>query len=773
MSRLGWLGARTGRAVVVLLGWALVMLGAALPGGAGALRFQQLALAVTTLTAAVVTLLAARGRGPGRRVWALLGLGLLGYAGGFVIQFWFAASQQMGPGGLNLSDASSLLLYPLADAGLLVLARQRAGRRDTGSILEAGLVFSGVTAVSVTAVCAAYPSLLRGSLVHVVYALAYPVGGFTLFVVTLTGLSLTGGRIDRTWRLLLFGFALMTVGDALYGLATVAGRFHFGSYLDVLYTGGPVFVALAATYAPTIGTAAARRRSASSALPALATLTALAVLVAGSYTMVPMVAVWSASLCVVLAVCRTSQLFAQGRVLERTRAQARTDELTGLANRRALLEAITATAKQLPPSADRPLELLLLDLDGFKEVNDSLGHAAGDDLLAMIAGLLRSTATGCLVARLGGDEFAVLMPRGMRSARTGQTGQQLAAALRTVIGRPVLVATTQVVVGVSIGHVALTELGQPGEVSSELLRRADLALYRAKDTHIGTVSWDATLDQQTRDRLTLLSELRVALRAGDQMHAWYQPKTDPRNGNVVGFEALVRWQHPTRGLLLPGDFLPAVERSGLLPALTLQVLGQAIAFLQELLASGRDVHIAVNLGAPDLLDADLPKIVAQLLREHAVAPQHLRLEVTETVVMSDPDRIIATLLDLRSLGVGLSLDDYGTGLSSLGYLRLLPIDELKIDRSFVRDLLSDESCALIVASTIGLAHDLRLRVVAEGVEDQPTLEALADAGCDTVQGWHTGRPVSPGTIRHQRFVPQPRPRPDAGGSEPLTTVHAG
>ena len=773
MSRLGGLGARTGRAVVVLLGWALVILGAALPGGAGALRFQQVALAVTTLTAAVVTLLAARRRGPGRRVWALLGLGLLGYAGGFVIQFWFAASQQIGPGGLNLSDASSLLLYPLADAGLLVLARQRAGRRDTGSMLEAGLVFSGVAAVSVTAVCAAYPSLLRGSLVHVVYALAYPVGGFTLFVVTLTGLSLTGGRIDRTWRLLLFGFALMTVGDALYGLATVAGRFHFGSYLDVLYTGGPVFVALAATYAPTIGTAAARRRSASSALPALATLTALAVLVAGSYTMVPMVAVWSASLCVVLAVCRTSQLFAQGRVLERTRAQARTDELTGLANRRALLEAISATAKQLPPSADRPLELLLLDLDGFKEVNDSLGHAAGDDLLAMIAGLLRSTATGCLVARLGGDEFAVLMPRGMRSARTGQTGPQLAAALRAAIGRPVLVATTQVVVGVSIGHVALTELGQPGEVSSELLRRADLALYRAKDTHIGTVSWDATLDQQTRDRLTLLSELRVALRAGDQMHAWYQPKTDPRDGNVVGFEALVRWQHPTRGLLLPGDFLPAVERSGLLPALTLQVLGQAIAFLQELLASGRDVHIAVNLGAPDLLDADLPKIVAQLLREHAVAPQHLRLEVTETVVMSDPDRIIATLLDLRTLGVGLSLDDYGTGLSSLGYLRLLPIDELKIDRSFVRDLLSDESCALIVASTIGLAHDLRLRVVAEGVEDQPTLEALADAGCDTVQGWHTGRPVSPGTIRHQRFVPQPRPRPDAGGSEPLTTVHAG
>ena len=771
MSRLGWQGGRTGRAVVVLLGWALVMFGAALPGGAGALRFQQVALAVATLAAALVTLIAGRRRGPGRRVWLLLGLGLLGYAGGFVIQFWFAASQHLGPGELNLSDASSLLLYPLADAGLLVLARQRAGRRDTGSMLEAGLVFSGVAAVSVTVVCAVYPSLLRGSLLHVVYALAYPVGGFTLFIVTLTGLALTGGRQDRTWRVLLFGFALMTVGDALYGLATVSGRFHFGSYLDVLFTGGPVFVALAATYAPTIGTAAARRRSASSALPALATLTALAVLVAGSYTMVPMVAVWAASVCVVLAVCRTSQLFAQGRMLERTRAQARTDELTGLANRRALLEAISATATLLPPSTEAPLELLLLDLDGFKEVNDSLGHAAGDDLLAMIGGLLRSTATGCLVARLGGDEFAVLMPRRKRSARSGQTGPELAATLRAAIGRPVLVATTQVVVRVSIGHAALTELSPPGEVSSEVLRRADLALYRAKETHIASVSWDATLDQKTRDRLTLLSELRVALRAGDQMHAWYQPKTDPRDGNVVGFEALVRWQHPTRGLLLPGDFLPAVERSGLLPALTLQVLGQAVAFLHELLAGGRDVHIAVNLGAPDLLDADLPRIVAQLLREHAVSPRHLRFEVTETVVMSDPDRIIATLLDLRTLGVGLSLDDYGTGLSSLGYLRLLPIDELKIDRSFVRDLLSDESCALIVASTIGLAHDLRLRVVAEGVEDQPTLEALAEAGCDTVQGWHTGRPVSLDTIRHQRLVPQPRPRPNAGGREPLSTLH--
>ena len=762
---------RAFRGVVVLFSWLLVMLGAALPDSPGAMDFQQIALAVATTTAAVVTLLAAGRRGQCRRVWLLLGLGLLGYAGGFVIQFWITAGEHGGPGGVNWSDVSSLLLYPLGDAGLLVLSRRRAGRRDSGSILEGALVFSGVSAVSITAVCAAYPSLLQGSVLHVIYALAYPVGGFTLLAVTLTGLTLTGGRLDRTWVLLLSGFALMTVGDALYGLATVAGRFHYGTYLDVLYTGGPIFVALAATYAPTISTAAARQWRASSALPALATLIAVAVLVSGTYTMVPMVAVWAAASCVVLAVCRTSQLFAQGRVLDRSRAQARTDELTGLANRRALLEALEASARKVPPSADQPLELLLLDLDGFKEVNDSLGHAAGDDLLALIAEQLRSTATGCLVARLGGDEFAVLMPRAARRDGSGQAGPLLAMALREVIGRPALVVTTRVVVGVSIGHAVVSGADEPGavaHVADELLRRADVALYRAKHNHSGCVTWDISLDQGSRDRLELLSELRSALRADGQILAWYQPKTDPRDGRVVGYEALVRWQHPTRGLLLPGDFLAAVERAGLLPELTLKVLEQAIAFVKELLGTGRPMHVAVNLGAPDLLDVDLPRTVARLLAQHEVPPQHLRLEVTETVIMSDPDRIIATLMSLRTLGVGLSLDDYGTGLSSLGYLRLLPVDELKIDRSFVRDLLTDQSCALIVASTIGLAHDLCLRVVAEGVEDQPTLEALATAGCDTVQGWHTGRPVSAATVRRELLGSPPRQRRRAATRDALS-----
>ena len=743
-------------AVVVLVAWLSVMAAGLLPDGAAALRVQQLALTAVTTSAAVVTLSAARRAGPARGAWLLLGLGLAGYAGGFVVQFWITAGEHGGPGGLNLSDCFSLLLYPCADAGLLLLSR---GRGRT-SILEGGIVLAGATATVLAAAAAAYPSLLHGSVLHIVYALAYPVGGFTLLVVTLTGVSMTGGRLDPVWRLLLVGFGIMTVGDVLYGWAAVTGRFHYGTYLDPMYVAGPVFVALAAAGAPRLRTATTRRWQGSSLLPGLATLVSVVVLTEGSYHMVPRLAIWSAAGCVVLAVVRTAQLFATGRALERSREQAHTDELTGLANRRALIEAVGETARAVPPSVEHPLELLLLDLDGFKDVNDSLGHSAGDELLVVLAEQLVAAAPGCLVARLGGDEFAVLLPR-MRADAAGPRGPRVAARLLAAVGSPVLIVTSRLVMGASTGHAVLSSWDVPGEgvapLVGELLRRADVALYRAKQRRGTCVSWDPTLDQGVRSRVELLAEFRLALLADDQLQAWFQPKADPQTGMVVGYEALARWEHPTRGLLLPGAFLDAVHGAGLLPDLTLRVLTQSLALLRELLASGRHLHVAVNLGAQDLLDVDMSGTVGRLLERYGVPAGHLRFEITESVVMSDPERILATLRSLRTLGVGLSLDDYGTGLSSLGYLRLLPVDELKIDRSFVTDLLTDPSCAVIVASTITLAHDLHMTVVAEGVEDQATLEALRVAGCDTIQGWHTGRPQPVAVVRAGLRVPSPRP----------------
>ncbi len=350
----------------------------------------------------------------------------------------------------------------------------------------------------------------------------------------------------------------------------------------------------------------------------------------------------------------------------------------------------------------------------------------------------------------------MLLPR----SGPGVRGPDLAARLRRAAPRPALVLTTKVVLGVSAGHAVhpAATAGRAAALADELLRRTDVALYKAKAERGGCATWDSELDRGLHERLELLSQLRVALTARDQLQTWYQPKADPHTGQVTAYEALVRWQHPQRGLLLPGVFLPAGgagrAAAGAHPA--------GAGALDRLPRRGARLGpVGARRGQPVGARPAGPRAAAPgrgLLARHGVPPHHLRLEVTETVVMSDPDTIISTLLGLRALGVGLSLDDYGTGLSSLGYLRVLPVDELKIDRSFVRDLLTDSACALIVASTIGLAHDLQLRVVAEGVEDQPTLEALALAGCDAVQGWHTGRPGPAAAARRALLTNAPSAR---------------
>jgi len=581
-----------------------------------------------------------------------------------------------------------------------------------------------------------YPSLLHGSAYHVVYALAYPVGGLTLLVATVTGLALTGWRLDRVWTLLVTGFALMTFGDVVYGLRTAAGTYHFGTWLDATYTAGPVCVALAAGLGRSPARAQGDARVAM-AVPSVLTLTAVAVLVAGSKQAVPTVATGLAAGCVVLAMGRTLVFLHQDAALARTRVQARSDELTGLTNRRGLLEQL-----RRPRRGGSPGVLLLIDLDGFKEVNDSLGHASGDQLLVLVAERLRANCPGCLVARLGGDEFAVLVPSDDPAAVAG--GAAMTARLRTLLGQPALLAATHVAVGASIGYAAVpARSASVPDPALEVVRRADTALYRAKRLRTGCEAWSPSLDAPTRGRLELVTELREALAAPGQLVAHYQPMVDPGDGRVVGLEALVRWRHPRRGLLLPEEFLDQLERAGLLPTLTLQMLEQALTQLSELLRAGYDLHVAVNVGAPDLLDIDLPAAVGRLLARHGLPVQSLRLEVSENVVMQEPERIVTTLRGLQELGVGLSLDDYGTGMASLGYLRHLPVHELKIDKSLVRELVTDPACALIVSSTIQLAHDLGLHAVAEGVEDQATMDTLARAGCDTVQGWHTGRPLPP------------------------------
>jgi diguanylate cyclase (GGDEF)-like protein len=424
---------------------------------------------------------------------------------------------------------------------------------------------------------------------------------------------------------------------------------------------------------------------------------------------------------------------ARGEQLHRV---ATTDELTGLANRerfRARLDQRIAEAKD----AEENFAVMLLDLDRFKEVNDTLGHHYGDELLRDLGPrLAEAVGPDGLVARLGGDEFAVLPAEG-----TADTDELEAIAHRLIrcVQQPVAVDEMTLEVGVSIG---VARFPRDGADSHSLLRSADVAMYAAKEAHSGCKVYAAALDRHSVRRLSVLSEFRRALDS-DEIVVFYQPIMEMEGTRVHGAEGLVRWQHPELGLLPPSDFIPIVEQTGLIGPLTRHVLEQAVAQCARWHQAGKDLTVSVNLSVRNLLDPDLPSLIGDLLTLYALTPEALHLEITESMLMSDPDRSLVTLTRLNQLGVSLSVDDYGTGYSSLANLRRLPIDELKIDRSFVSPMLSDESDLIIVRSTINLSHDLGLKVVAEGVEDEATLHRLAGLGCDFAQGYHFSKPLAP------------------------------
>jgi diguanylate cyclase (GGDEF)-like protein len=408
---------------------------------------------------------------------------------------------------------------------------------------------------------------------------------------------------------------------------------------------------------------------------------------------------------------------------------ARHDALTGLPNRTAFHQALGALVDGGTPAA-----VLLLDLDRFKEINDALGHDTGDRLLTQVGPRLREALNAdALVARLGGDEFAVLQP----GLSDGREARLVAQSLLGALAEPFALGDTTLHTEASIG-IALHPLH--GTDVATLVQRADVAMYEAKRGHTGAELYTVEDDPYRATRLMLLGELPRAL-AEDQLVLHFQPKLCVATGRPVGAEALVRWQHPTRGLLMPADFIPLAEHTGLIHELTLWVLEHALDQCRRWRDAGLDLQIAVNLSAANLLDARLPNDVARLIVAAGVPPSALALEITESVAMTDPTRAREVLGVLRSMRVALSVDDYGTGHSSLAYLGGLPVTELKIDRAFVTDLAEDATCAAIVRSTVELAHNLGLKVVAEGVEDERALEHLRAQGCDLAQGFHLSRPL--------------------------------
>jgi diguanylate cyclase (GGDEF)-like protein len=453
---------------------------------------------------------------------------------------------------------------------------------------------------------------------------------------------------------------------------------------------------------------------------------------------VPTAATWCAALAALGSGVRLLVNVRELALLAVTRREALTDELTGLANRRAVLRRTAELTR-----AGSPLVFALLDLDKFKEVNDGLGHSAGDELLRLVAARLEPLLrTGDLLGRLGGDEFAIVA-----LVEHGVAPQDAAAALGrrlfAELGEPFRVGGMSVHVATSVGLACWSgpvPTSAGGGTTGLLLQQADTAMYDAKRTGAGVAVYDPARHGESSSHLALVEELRTALATG-QLVLHHQPQLDIATGTTVGVEALVRWRHPVRGLLGPAEFLPLAEVHGLMRPLTDEVLRQAVAQAAAWRCSGWDLRVSVNLSASNLLDTDLPKRVADLLDGADLRPESLVLEVTESVLLSDPERSLAVVGRLADLGVTVSIDDFGTGYSSLSYLRDLPVAELKLDRSFTVDLLTDARTDAIVASTIGLAHRLGLRVVAEGVEHPATLAHLAALGCDESQGYLHSAPL--------------------------------
>ena len=666
-----------------------------------------------------------------RAIWAWLAAAVTVRALGFVLFLAFVRRQQPPPFP-SVADAAWLAMYLLMLAGLVELARRRTRRVSVPLVLDAAV---GVLAAAALAVALLYPSVLSLTAPGtpsgaVAVNLAYPVLDLMLLV------AFVGVLLAYEWHpppaawVLAAGVVGFAVIDGVFVYQSASGTFRPGTWLSSLSLAVMALVAVAG-WLPGGPRAGRREPLPNVVLPVIFALVCLGLLVFATQTRVPTAGVVLAGAGVAVAIARTGLSFRAVRSLAEHRREARTDELTGLANRRSFNETLDKALARRPD--DHRLALLIVDLDDFKAVNDSLGHHYGDELLRLAAPRIQQAVRGGdVVARIGGDEFAVLL-----ADADGPLAVKVAERLSAGFRRPFLLGSRPVVIAPSVG-IALVPDDALEPV--ELLQHADLAMYEAKAARSGHALFSSALHPASRMRLETTERLRRAI-SGGEVVVHYQTQVSLRTGAVTGVEALARWQHPEAGLVPPSGFLHQVESGGLMPLLTAVVLQQATRQGAEWIAQGRQLTIAVNLSVTNLLDPHFPDQVVDLLAASGLPPGTLELELTEDLFMADPVRARGAIARLLEAGVSLVVDDYGTGFSSLGYLRdLRDIRGLKLDRSFVTHLDADPRAAAIVESTINLAHSLGMHVVAEGVETGPVRDRLAELGCELAQGFYFSVP---------------------------------
>jgi len=690
----------------------------------------------TLMLSAAAVVLARAWRVPYERwAWALIGAGMaVSGFGDVVYALWVPEGASP-----SLADPLYLAFYPLGYAGLLLLVRTNLRRVPTAIVLDGLVVGCTVAAISAALTFGPIRAVAVGSPATVYVGLAYAAGDLVMLALAVGVLALLGWHADLRWGLLVAGFVVWAVADAFYLFRTAEGAYVEGTWIDAGWPAAYLLLALASWSPSATAVLRAKPGLGSFAAPVICAVLALGVSVSafGDRLSVALAAVSLIAVAVRFAVTfRDVSAMAQGH------QQAMTDELTGLANRRALATALTAAAFERAPEGSElsrsRLGLVLLDVDQFGEINDSLGRGIGDELLRRIANRLsNSVRQGALLVRTGADEFAVLLtgPLDLTTARAH--AGCLVEALREPFALDHITVRADVRVAIALcpDHCAQPE---------QLLSRAEATIVHPS-TSVGRIAvYHQAVDLPTNSGDRPVKELRTALHT-DQLICHYQPKISAADEQVHSVEALVRWKHPTRGLLLPDQFLPAAERAGLMRPVTTRVLDIALAQIRAWRDDGIALTLAVNLSTTNLLDLDLVGTITRLLRTYQIPAETLILEITESTLTTDSHRARNTVAALRQLGIRLSIDDYGTGWSSLARLQDLSVDELKLDRVFVARLANDPRSIAIVRSTVALAHSLGADLVAEGVEDVDTLNALRMYGCNITQG-HVHSPPLPADV---------------------------
>ena len=647
------------------------------------------------------------------------------------------------------SDVPYLLAYGAFVVGVVLMTQHRYGRG-----LESVRLDGAVAGLSIAAVAALFwfnqVLVISGRPLQVVVGMAYPLLDLVLLVVLVSGLAPSRYRPDVSTSLMMLGFVCFVVGDVIYLNQQVSGTYRPGTLLDCSWVVALWLIGLAAS-APE--ERRSRHRSATvgdtmslSAVPvvfaSLSVLTLAIAVVEHSSKAASFFAI--GALCVV--VLRMALTLREVRLVEHANFMvARTDELTGLANRRSFIESTGELLAAL--EGDQQLGMILIDLDGFKEINDSLGHGCGDDLLRVVGKrFARRTGPRALISRIGGDEFACAFVF-EKFDQLADFGNDIVAALADPIALDGVVVRVSASVGIAV-------YPEHGLNQVELMRSADVAMYEAKRNHSTICLYHSDFDFNSRDRLAMIGDLRTALEK-DQLVLHFQFTQDFRTGAIHGVEALVRWNHPTRGLVYPDEFIPMAERVGLIIPLTRVVLRKALAELTRLDDSGHRLTMSVNISHFDLLDDKLPTYIAHLLEEFHVDPQRLTLEVTESSLGENPLRARASIEQLRRHGVRISIDDFGVGYSSMSQLLELPIDELKIDKTFVFALENDIRARAVISSTIELGRALNVTVVAEGIETFSNHQLLRTLGADIAQGYYIARPKTSEEIDEYLAVVSP------------------